>query len=74
MNSFNIYFRCRVSPLPFKMDWSLLCSAILPNEPLGFVLFFFLESYVFTGSVVPIASRLMIRSEFDNGVPNEILS
>lgn len=54
------------------MDWSLVCSAILPNELLGFSFFFFLESYVFIGSVVPIASRLMIRSEFYNEVPNDI--
>ena len=29
---------------------------------------------LFTGSVVPIASRLMVRSEFSNGALNEIFS
>lgn len=31
-----------------------------------------MESYVVTGSVVPIASLLMIRLELDNGAPDKM--
>ena len=35
---------------------------------------FSIESYAVTGSVVPIASPLMVRPELCNGAPNEIRS
>jgi len=45
--------------------------AILPNSLLGFG--FSIEYYVFAGSLVPIASGLMVRSLFYNGVLNQRL-
>jgi len=48
------------------MNWSLVGSAIPINESFKFI---FIESFEFTGSVVPIASQFMVRSEFYNGAP-----
>lgn len=47
---------------------------IPPSFPMNHQDSFSIESSVFTGSIVPIASWLMVRSEFYNGALNEICS
>ena len=49
----------------------LVCSAIPPNEVLGF---FSIKSYGIIGSVVPTASPWMVRSESRNGASKKFLS
>lgn len=49
----------------------MVCSAIPPNEVLGF---FPIKSYVVIGFVVPTASPLMVRFESCNGASKKFLS
>lgn len=68
--SFLSYLLIYIITLPNKAIF-LVCSAIPPNEVLGF---FSIKSYAVIGSVVPTTSPLMVRSESHNGASKKFLS